>query len=319
MADEPKDSRNPFDPKAWEERLRQLAQDTSEGEWLDPDLRRTEDSLIRDGGMGAGLWFRSIWRIIREVLERPTPKNWQRFMDATDDAPVDIKVIVDRIAHVIPIAERRAEHVDSLPPKGPPTKPLPTPPAPDEREFELEYHYHRLAKIPKMAEWIARQSAGAKMREWAEGMREDVRWQVAQAIREGISAAQLADRLNKRWDKYGQDFNMIAVTEMSMAYNNAMLAHLAGKFVVVPVIGDDKVCADCRRLLEGNVFYVSPTPIENPTEQQLWQYLWPGKSNVGRSREAWRPCVPLHPRCRHIVVKYRGGDPESYRARGTFE
>src|SRR5579875_1026001 len=165
MADEPKDPRNPFDPQVWEERLRQLAQDTSEGEWLDPDLRRTEDSIIRDGGMGAGLWFRSIWRIIREVLESPTPKTWQRFVDATDDAPVDVQVVVDRISRVIPIAERRAEYVDSLPMKGAPKQPLPTPPDPEQQEEELEYHYHRLAKMPKLAEWMARQSAGAKMRE----------------------------------------------------------------------------------------------------------------------------------------------------------
>lgn len=98
-----------------------------------------------------------------------------------------------------------------------------------------------------------------------------------------------------------------------MAYNDAVLTHLADDYVVVPPIGDDRVCHECQKWLEGRVFWVSPVPIENPTKQEYQQYVWVGKSNVGRKREDWWPCIPLHPNCRHVYVRYRGGDPREYR------
>jgi len=295
----------------WEKRLKELAEDTAEDSWPDPNLQRLEERIIGAVSKSALGWMTAVWMIIKEVMNNPSQEAFENILDATDDDPIDIDQTVTRIVHSIDIAKRTVEHQDKLMDKGPwievPEPPRQKPGQPSKRAVKQK-------EPTKMMEWMARQSAGSKMREWAEGMREDVRWHVVQAIREGWDIEQLADTLSGRWDNYGQHFQTIAVTEMSMAYNNAMLVHLAGQHVVVPVIGDDKVCNECKHLLEGKVFYVNPTPIENPTKQEANQYMWAGKSNVGRKKVDWWACTPLHPRCRHILVRYRGGNPYDYKA-----
>jgi len=288
----------------WEQRLKELSGDTSEA-WPDPNLQQAEERILKYASGFAATWMQDAWAVTRDALNKPSLRTYQRVKDVTEDDPLNVDHVAEEISNVIQLAERRVKHIDRLPEKGPWIN---VPEAPG------TLHVVNIPKYPKQAEWIARQSAASKMREWAGGMREDVRWQVVQAIRESITANELAERLEQRWAHYGQHFQTIAATEMSMAYNDATLTMLAGKHVVVPVIGDGKVCSACKHLLEGKVFYVSPVKIENPTKQQREQYLWPGKSNVGRKREDWIPCLPLHPKCRHVIVKYRGGDPYSYMA-----
>lgn len=281
----------------WEERLKEMAQDKTEATWPDPNLQRAEDQLLSNATDQAEQWIAGVWTLAKRVLSNPTKKNYQTFAKEADVFSYNTD-ITDK---VVRIAKRRVQHINSLPKKGPDIE-VPPP---------LNEEPHK-----ESVEWAAEQSAGNRMKNWAYGMREDVKWQVLQALREGISADELAKRLEARWDKYGQDFQLIAVTEMNIAYNDACLNEWSGKHVVIPTIGDDKVCHDCKKLLEGKVFYVSPAIILNPTKLQAHQYLWIGKSNVGRKKSDWWPCLPLHPRCRHIVVLYRGGDPDSYKAKG---
>ena len=297
-------TKDPFDLLDWRKRLRELS-GVNEEEWADPAMARLENALLGRASKSAAYWLAHVLEWSLRGLQKPTEASYDDVIDMTDDDPVDVKQTITDVVDAQHIGISRAERQSKLPDKGPWVE-VPLKPEPTEAKPTL---------YPKQAEWIARQSAGSKMREWAEGMRADVRWQVVQAIREGIPADMLAERLQKRWDNYGQRFQMIAVTEMSMAYNDGVLSQLAGSYVVVPTIGDDKVCKQCHRLLEGKVFYVSDRAIDDPTPQQIEQIVWIGKSNIGRLQENWRPCVPLHPNCRHVYVKYRGGNPHSYKAK----
>ena len=181
----------------------------------------------------------------------------------------------------------------SEPPKPPPPSGPPQPPRPPD------------AAVMRRAEWYARTSAAAKMREWADGMRDDVRWQTVQALREGVGPRELAGRLTERWERHGQNFALIAATELADAYAAGMLLALAeGSFVTVPPIGDDRVCAECRELLEARIFEVRHIAPPHPSRFERETQVWPGKSNAGKSRDRWDPCITLHPRCRHLFIPF---------------
>ena len=185
--------------------------------------------------------------------------------------------------------------VPRLPPPSriPPLSPDGTPQGPMPRSGAAE------------AEGWARTSAALKMREWAAGMRDDVRWQTAEAVRQGAGADELARRLTERWARHGQDFHLIAVTELADAHASGMLWALdVGSYVTVPPIGDARVCAECRELLESRVFEVLHSAPPHPTRFERETCVWPGKSNVGREKADWVPCITLHPRCRHLFVPF---------------
>ncbi|MFX4303000.1 hypothetical protein ACOJUR_12210 [Alicyclobacillus tolerans] len=287
----------------WEKRLKELARDNSESIWPDSEMESLERNILSEASRSASRWLLRIWLQSKMPLKYRTEKTFERLLDESDDDAVDLDDVVKQIEEAQQIGRDQAREDKKKPDKGPWV---------DVPQRPKRILTSRL-KVDKTAEWMARQSAASKMREWAEGMREDVRWQVVQAIREGLTPADLANRLEERWDRYGQNFQMIAVTEMSMAYNDAVLDALKDDYVVIPPMNDDKVCRYCARLLEGKVFWVSPHPIPNATKQENEQYMWVGKSNVGRKQKDWIPCVPLHPNCRHILVRYRGGNPYNYR------
>lgn len=188
---------------------------------------------------------------------------------------------------------------------------LKTPPSLDYTpEIELPLNAHEGApssrKVRVHAMWFARTTAALKMREWADGMRDDVRWQVVQAIKEGIPKEFLARRLEDRWDRHGQNFTAIAATELNTAYNSGyLLAMPEHAYVTVPPIHDDKVCRYCKTYLEGKVFEVLHVAPANPTKFQLETCLWPGK---GMPKDKNYPAVPGHVSCRHRIV-YLSGAP----------
>lgn len=153
------------------------------------------------------------------------------------------------------------------------------------------------------AAWMAEITAAAKMREWVDGLKDDVRWQVVRAVKAQWTPIQLAEELSKRWGKAGADWNRIAVTELSGAYHDGLLSHVVpGAVGFIARIHDAKVCMPCRRLLENRYFRLYPTTPLHPTQADWEGALWPGKSNVGRPAKEWVPCLPLHPHCRHLLT-----------------
>jgi hypothetical protein len=176
--------------------------------------------------------------------------------------------------------------------------------------------YHRgRALTPdeqERAAWLAEIVAGAKMREWADGLKDDVRWQVGRAVKEGWTAKDLATGLADRWRIAGVNWQRIAVTELSEAYHAGLLnAVVPGQWGYVHPIGDAKVCAACKKLLEHHVFRLYPHAPAKPTRADWQGALWPGKGfiNLGRKQKDWVAAVPLHVQCRHLltVLPKKGG------------
>lgn len=143
-------------------------------------------------------------------------------------------------------------------------------------------------------------SSTLKLLQWANSFRDDIRWQISEGMREGITKEQLSKRLEERWEKHGQHFTQIVVTEINTMFNSSYLLELPEySYVTVPPIRDNKVCKYCKNLLEGRVFKVLHTAPNNPTKEELETCVWPGKSNVGLTPNKYVPTIPMHGNCRH--------------------
>ena len=307
----------------------------------DADLDAAEYDALREADHESRSWLRRLWPILALVAGTGmTVSVLARLLRETEQAPATDEIAREMVRRAFEAAEKAALRpavtgVGPLGPGGPvkpgdtvkiitppfppaPTPPVPGvpggpggptvppggprgpsgpeppgPPQPSRRQQRLQ------------AEWYARTAAALKMREWATGMRDDVRWQTVQALREGVGADELARRLSKRWGSHGQNFHMIAVTELGDAYAAGMLLSMPEHgFVTVLPIGDSRVCEECKELLESKVFEVLHRAPVNPSRFILETAVWPGKSNVGRDRDRWVPCITLHPRCRHAFVPF---------------
>ncbi len=281
-------------------------------------LHQQELDIIRRTSKQTESWLKNIWKWLAVAYLVWTPGQIDELLRITrfpmDDLELPIKTIFET-------GSREAGRDLRLPPVPRNEAEIPIRATSQPGSAEIERYGHPASqgggkqgppaqrKVRLQALWYARTSSGLKMREWANGMRDDVRWQVVEALREGISAEELKDRLEVRWEKYGQNFALIATTEMNDAYNSGYLLSLpAGSYVTVPPINDDKVCEYCKRLLEGKVFEVLHHAPKNPTRFELETCVWPGKSNVGRKPKDYVPCITLHPGCRHKFV-YLSGRP----------
>lgn len=272
-----------------------------------------------------GMWLLLMWPWIAGSLAVWTPAKQAQWDRRIDQTPVLVQPWQDAV-HVVTEAgqeegrapeRHRGGDVIWAPPKRPPDtgeipappgghpSPLPIPGRP--RPFRPPTAQRGRALTPDeqaRAAWLAEVVAGAKMREWADGLKNDVRWQVVRAVKEGWTAKELAAVLADRWRVAGVNWQRIAVTELSEAYHAGLLnAVQPGQKGYVHPIGDAKVCAACKRLLESKVFTLYPYAPARPTRADWWQALWPGKGfmNVGKPQKDWVPALPQHPSCRHLL------------------
>ncbi len=119
---------------------------------------------------------------------------------------------------------------------------------------------------------------------------DEMRSALTQGLRGGANPTQVASWLHKATRDAGVNWRTVARTEM-------VEANAAGRSTRSGAMGITQVwfprhtgaCADCRRLLEGQVFDI--TQLE-------------GVSNRGRKREDWVACCPLHPGCRHVPLPW---------------
>ena len=296
--------------------------------FADPALDAAERQALRAADQRSRMWLLGLFPILLAVLaSRMSRRSVERMMDdAGPDAaePLDVTIQV-----AWAIGEARAQSPPArpmtpgriepgarvpldipepmFPESPPPTPPIQPPPlAPDGApEGMPRFPASVSPRGAAQAEGWARMSAALKMREWAAGMREDVRWQTADAVRQGVGPEELARRLRERWAQHGQNFHLIAITELADAFSSGMLWSLdVGSYVTVPPIGDARVCPECRELLESRVFEVRHSAPRNPSRFDLETTVWPGKSNVGRDKADWVPCITLHPRCRHLFLPF---------------
>ena len=310
----------------------------------DPELNEAEQDALDEADERSRRWMRDVWMVIAGLIGTGlSVAGLARLLRETSQPPSMEQVARDIVRRAFEAGGKAAQRPavraeepakpgerakivlippfpkEQEPPGKPPAPPGGRPPGEPPREpprggGEERWRPPR-GYVRAQAAWYARIAATEKMREWANGMRDDVRWQTVQAIREGVGADELARRLSQRWAHHGQNFHMIAVTELGDAYASGMLLAMPDHgYVTVLPIGDARVCDDCKELLESKVFEVLHQAPRNPSRLTEETCVWPGKSNVGRPRGQWVPCITLHPRCRHAFVPF---SPDPYRRRST--
>lgn len=165
----------------------------------------------------------------------------------------------------------------------------------------------KVIKIPPLTEEEKRvllqniERCGDKLKEVSERQRERIKDTLKQAIVDKWSVLRLAQTLLKATGDHHRDWRGVAITELAMASSDAFIASSkdGAKVTIPPLAG---ACRHCVQLLEGRTFILLKNPPNNTTLEHEQKYLWIGKTNFGRSRKNYIPCIPLHPRCRHYIV-----------------
>lgn len=161
----------------------------------------------------------------------------------------------------------------------------------------------------------SRKHAGEYITSMAEDTMVAVRDQIIQALQAKTPPKELSRQLFDRFSDANLDWRRIALTETALAVSNGYLASLPEWTLVV---GDSSAdaCPWCLEHIHNRVYRSlpePPTPADGDrySEAQSQNYVWPSKTNLGRSRyavtrdgtkrtpsERWHPCVPAHPTCR---------------------
>lgn len=161
----------------------------------------------------------------------------------------------------------------------------------------------------------SRQHAGEYITRLADDTIQSVRDEVTGAVQANTPPQELSRKLFDRFGEANLDWRRIALTETAIAVNNGYIASLPEWTIVV---GDSSIdaCEWCLKFIHNRAFRSlteAPTPANGEffSKEQSDNYLWPGKTNIGRSRyprrqdgsarephELWHPCIPAHPHCR---------------------
>jgi hypothetical protein len=142
----------------------------------------------------------------------------------------------------------------------------------------------------------------SKMDEIRHRHQSQIKQLLIRASKERWSVSRLEDDLNKLIAKHQYEWRRVVLTEMNRAHNDMYLLGLkTGDMVTVaPVAG---ACSRCKSLLEGKTFKYMEYPPEQMDSYILKNYVWAGKTNMGRAYNDWIPSIPLHPHCRHYWIK----------------
>jgi len=174
----------------------------------------------------------------------------------------------------------------------------------------------RLSDAAQQVLSYAREQAAGAVVGLTEAARAGIRQEVLQHMRarvlgEPLTWQSLQARLLERFDALNRDWRRIAVTEATEAAGQGVIAALPPGALVRRIEMYHGACEWCRRL-DGKVMrVVSP----DKEDKDGWSEVWPGKTNVGRSRsphkrvgdalvprspdELWWPAAGAqHPHCR---------------------
>lgn len=139
----------------------------------------------------------------------------------------------------------------------------------------------------------ATHSAADKVKEVDARQEAGIRQVIIRAKKERWSAHKLAQELFDLYGEQNRDWRRVAITELSMAENDAYLSGLQPGENVVGM-GAEDACKHCKALIIGKQFTVLP----KADETQRVSAVWAGKTNYGRKVAEYVPCAPLHPNCR---------------------
>ena len=143
-----------------------------------------------------------------------------------------------------------------------------------------------------------------------------VRLALIEATRQGTHPKELAAQLRKKFGSLDRDWKLVAITESSsIVLNGYVMSQGEGQRVIGQSSPD--CCSWCSDMIHGKIFTVTHAPPSDLNDSKWDDFIWQGKSNAGRVRHArardgkprmlselWKPCIPLHPRCRCRLVAY---------------
>jgi hypothetical protein len=133
--------------------------------------------------------------------------------------------------------------------------------------------------------------AGEKIATQNQYVIQKVRSLVIEARRGRWTPDELRQALLNQLGEFNRDWRRIAITELAECMSNGYLATLKeGDWVIGQ--SDGTACEWCREHIHGKVFKVVRAPGDP------WREVWIGKTNYGRRKKDWIPCIPAHPNCR---------------------
>lgn len=161
----------------------------------------------------------------------------------------------------------------------------------------------------------SREQAATYIADMSDRMKQDVRGAITRALETHQPPKDLALDLFRRVGEANADWRRIALTEAALAQTNGYLCAQAEGTLLV---GDSsaEACEWCHAHIHQRVFQMLDEPPTPNSEGNLegkdsWGFIWPGKTNIGRSKyskkadgsnrevhELWHPCIPAHPHCR---------------------
>ncbi len=159
----------------------------------------------------------------------------------------------------------------------------------------------------KNAVTFARQNAAEYITGVSDALRKDIKTTIIQAQKGKWSTRDLEDALFDKFAIRNRDFRMIAETELN---TNAVNAHLLAqleiakkekKVLYVKGVSNENACSFCKANINRRLFVVLPEAPEDTDQVEingkLYEAIWPGKSNINRSKANWWSAVPAHPHC----------------------
>lgn len=153
-------------------------------------------------------------------------------------------------------------------------------------------------------------------------------YQKGMALNDPTIRESLETRLRDRFGVANTDWRRIAVTEAGENQLQGLIASMKPGTRVKRLEQYRNACAFCRKI-DGMEFEV--VPADQAAGKDPWLYVWPGKTNIGRSAaprkrvsgmlidrdpsEMWIPAAgTMHPHCRGTWIELnepdRAGDPK---------
>lgn len=142
----------------------------------------------------------------------------------------------------------------------------------------------------------AEQSAANKVSEVNDRQMHGIRQVVLRAQKERWTPKKLEQELFDLFGEQNRDWRRVAITELSMATNDAYLSGLEEGETVVGM-GAESACAHCKKHVIGKELTVTHQ-LPKETYDFEEHYVWAGKTNFGRRVASYIPCAPMHPNCR---------------------
>lgn len=171
--------------------------------------------------------------------------------------------------------------------------------------------------LPKDAAWqraytFGKQHAAEYIVYLSSKGRKQIATTILNAIHNRHTTRQLELALFDTFAALNRDWRMIAETEIAMNVNAGLLLaefedRREGETVFMIGVSAPDACPICKRLIDKKVVVLTEEPTPGGkvrVGKEVYDAVWPGKTNVGRKGDDLWPCVPLHPHCRCSWTRY---------------